>query len=113
MDENRQFLTSSALKVDRGAGDWLWLGRQPSYRPAALCEGSQEAVLRRSGGVLVVDCPSFVLESSKVRGTCRRKSAKIRTSEVVFSVVFSRFYQSFRFRNCPSELDSVFSVVSS
>ena len=74
-------------------GDLLWFGRWSSYRPPILCRASQEAILRSSGHVLGLDCPSFPLESSKVGGTSRRKLAKIRPSEVVFSK-FSRLSKS-------------------
>ena len=72
-------------EVDRGVGDWLWLGRRSSYRPAAWNEGSQEVLLRRSGGGFSQLCQGWSVRALKVG----RKLAVFDVlwpSEVVFSV---------------------------
>ena len=73
--------------LERGVVNWLWFLSEASYCPGVLCKGFQGVLLQSSGGVLVVDCPSFVLEGSKVGGMSRQKSPKIWPSEVDRGVV--------------------------
>ena len=57
---------------DRGVVNQLWVSPQWSNRLVVLCEGSQDVLLQSSGGVLVLNCPSCVLEGSKVGGMSQR-----------------------------------------
>ena len=62
------FWAGSTFLSDRGVVNCLWFSPRWSNRPGVLCEGCQGVLLRRSGHILVLDCPSFMLKCSKVRG---------------------------------------------
>ena len=75
--------TGSTLARE-GLVEWLWFGCRSSYRPAALCEGFQEVLLRNYIGGFSLLCQLWSIEASKVGPPIGRKSAFLMSSEVVF-----------------------------
>ena len=70
------FELDSLFWLERGVINWLWFVSKVSYCPGVLCEGSQEVLLQRSGGLVVANVLSFALESSKVGGMSQQKWRK-------------------------------------